>query len=365
MEDYKVTSLIKLKLNRSLSLLKEVRTRSPGAGIIAFGVGSAGCRILSYLHRSSIPIEKFLYVSYDEQDLSYSPIGEKILINPDSYSSKSPSNIRGMAKDYIEQIRKILVDSKYVFIVSGLGGNTGSGLSPLLAKIAKESKVIVISIVAMPFKFEKNKHFFAGVALRQIRKLSDAVIIIDNDSLLEKAPKESMLDVYALMNEKISTALNKLMESPQGKDVGIGLRKFIEAINQRGYAILSVCESLGATEQALIEVSRSVHQIAELSQASSAILCITSHGSVSAEDVAASVSRIGSLFGNGSIKIQYGISISDKQGLTAILLTSGYKDTKFSDYDPIAKALHNIEVDEDLDMSLSVELPKIYNLEES
>lgn len=353
-----------MKLNRSLSLLKEVRARPLEIGVVAFGVGSAGCRILSYLHRSNIPIEKFGYVSCDEQDLSYSPIGEKILINSDAYSLKSPSAIRGIAIGYTNQIRKILNDSKYVFIVSGLGGNTGSALSPLLAKIAKENKAIVVSIVIMPFKFEKNKHFFAGVALKQIRKLSDAVIIVDNDSLLERAPKEPMLDVYALINEKISNAINKLIESPQGEGVGIGLKKFIASINREGYAVLSVCESFKITEQAVVEVSQFTHQIAELNQASSAILFITSHEKISTEDVATSVSRLRSLFGNGSVEIQYGISVSDRQGLTAILLTSGYKDTRFSDYDPIAKVLHNLESDEDLDTSLSVKLPKVFNLEE-
>ncbi|MEM3383424.1 MAG: hypothetical protein QXL52_02010 [Nitrososphaerales archaeon] len=345
--------------------MKEVRTRSTGTGIVAFGVGSAGCRILSYLHCSNVPIEKFLYVSYDEQDLSYSPIGEKILIKSDLHKMDSPSTIRGMAESCKDQIRKNLVDSKYVFIVSGLGGNTGSGLSPFLAKIAKESKAIVISIVAMPFNFEKSKHFFAGVTLRQIRKLSDAVIIIDNDSLLEKAPKEPMLDVYAFINKKISTAINKLMESPQGKDVRIGFKKFIETINREGYAILTVCETFEATEQAVIGASKSVHQIAELNQASSAILFVSSHIGASMEDVAASVSKISALFGNGSIEVHYGISKDDRQGLTAVLLTSGYKDTKFSDYDPIAKVLYNIESDEDFDISSRVELPKIYDLEKS
>ncbi|MCP8307770.1 MAG: hypothetical protein H3Z52_02675 [archaeon] len=353
-----------MEFTRSLSLLKDIKARPSGMGISALGIGSAGCRILSYLHRSSILIENFIYISCDEQDLSYSPLGEKILINSDICSPRSPSAIRGIAIGYIDQIRKVLADSKYVFIISGLGGNIGSGLSPFLAKVAKESKAIVISIVAMPFKFEKNKHFYAGVALRQIRKLSDAVIIIDNDSLLERVPKEPMLDVYALVNEKISTALNKLIETPQGKEVGVGLKKFIETINREGYAILSVYESFKATEEAVAEASRSVHQIAKPDQASNAILCIMSNGKVSTEDVSTSVSRIGSLFGNGSIEIQYGISMSNRQGLTAILLTSGFKDTKFSDYDPMAKILHRFELDEDLDTNLNVKLPKISHLEE-
>ncbi|MCP8316408.1 MAG: hypothetical protein H3Z51_06050 [archaeon] len=354
-----------MEFSRSLSLLKDVKARPSRMGISALGIGSAGCRILSHLHRSSILIENFIYISCDDQDLSYSPLGEKILITPDICSSRSPSAIRGIAIGHTDQIRKILADSKYVFIISGLGGNIGSGLSPLLAKVAKESKAIVISIVAMPFKFEKNKHFYAGVALRQIRKLSDAVIIIDNDSLLERAPKEPMLDVYALVNDKISTALNKLIEPPQGKEVGVGLKKFIETINRDGYAILSVCESFKATEEAVVAASRSMHQIAEPDQASNAILCIIGNGKVSTEDVATSVSRLGSLFGNGSIEIQYGVSMSNKQNLTAILLTSGFRDTKFSDYDPLAKILHRFELDEDLDTSLNVELPKVSNLEDS
>lgn len=349
---------------RALSLLKDVKTHPGGTGISALGIGSAGCRILSYFHRSSALIENFIYISCDDHDFSHSPLGEKMLITSGICSSGSPSAIRGMAMGYIDKVRKILADSKYVFIMSGLGGNTGSGLSPLLAKVAKESKAIVVSIVAMPFKFEKNRHFYAGVALRQIRKISDAVIIIDNDSLLESAPKESMLENYDLVNEKISTALNKLIEPPQGKEVGIGLKKFIETINRKGYAILSVCESFKATEEAVAEASRSVHQIAEPDKASNAILCIVSNGNVSTEDVATSVSRLGSLFGNGSFEIQYGISMSNRQGLTAILLTSGFKETKFSDYDPLTKILR-FEVDEDLDTSLNVELPNISCIEES
>ncbi len=332
-------------------------------GISALGIGSAGCRILSYLHRTSTLVENFIYVSCDDHDFSHSPLGDKMLIASDVCSSPSPSSVRGMAMGHIDKIRKTLADSKYVFIISGLGGSTGSGLSPLMAKVAKESKATVISIVAMPFKFEKNKHFYAGVALRQIRELSDAVIVIDNDSLLESIPKNSMLESYALLNEKISTALNKFVEPPEGKDIGVGLKKFVETINQKGYAILSVCESLEATEEAVAKASRSVNQIAEPDKAHNAILCIMSDGKVSTEDVATSVSRLGSLFGNGSVEIQYGISMGDKQGLTAILLTSGFKETKFNDYDPLAKTFQ-LEVDEDLGTDLNVELPNISPLEE-
>ncbi|MGQ9719008.1 MAG: hypothetical protein ACUVWK_04105 [Nitrososphaerales archaeon] len=350
-----------MKLNRSLSLLKEARARPSGMGMVAIGVGTAGCRILSKLHHSSILIERFVYVSCDEHDLSYSPLGDKILIESEKCSPRSPSAVRGMAMGYVEQIKSILAGSRYVFIISGLGGSIGSGLSPLLAKVAKESEATVVSIMAMPFKFEKQRQFYAGVALRKIRELSDAVMIVDNDSLPEKVPKEPLLDVYESINRNVSIALNRLIEAPQGKDVGVGLKKFIEIVNQGGYAILSVCESLKATEEAVDGASRSIYQIADPNQASKAILCLMSNGGVSTEEVAASVGRLSALFGNGSIEIQYGISTNDGPGVKAILLTSGFMDTKFCDYDPMTRILYDL--DKDLDMGLRVELPNMTYLD--
>jgi cell division GTPase FtsZ len=329
-------------------------------GMIAIGVGTAGCRILSQLHHSSTIIERFVYVSCDEYDLCNSPLGDKILIDPEKCLPRSPSAIRGMAMGYVEQMKSILAGSKYVFIISGLGGSIGSGLSPLLAKVAKESKATVVSIMAMPFKFEKQRHFHAGVALRKIREISDAVIIVDNDSLPEKVPKEPLLDVYESINRKISVALNRLIEAPQGKDIGVGLRKFIEIVNQGGYAILSVCESLKATEEAVDGVGRTIYQIADPNQASKAILCLMSNG-ITTEEVATSVDRLGALFGNGSIEIQYGISISNGPGVKAILLTSGFMDTKFCDYDPMTRILYDL--DKDLDVGLRVELPNMTYLD--
>ncbi|MCP8312196.1 MAG: hypothetical protein L6M37_04510 [Candidatus Methylarchaceae archaeon HK02M1] len=351
-----------MEFTRSLSLLKAVKALPNGAGVIALGVGTAGCCILAHLHHSGIPIEKFVYISSDEEDLCYSPLGEKLLIASDSNLSRLPSAVRGVALDYIDQIREILSCSKYVFIISGVGGSVGSGLTPFLVKVAKEMETTVVSILAMPFKFEKHKHFHAGVALRQIRKLSDAVIVIDNDSLREMAPKKSILDVFTLINDKISTALNKLIVPPKGREIGIGLKKFAENIKEEGYAVLSVCESFATTGDVIAGAVRSVCQIAEPDQARKAMLYLISDGKISTEEVATSVERLRSFFGKGSIEVQYGISDMSGQGLTAILLASGFRGTKFDGYDPIANVLQDIEMDDDLDTSINVDFQNMYNL---
>jgi len=287
-----------------------------------------------------------------------------MLISKDSNSIRLPLAIRGMAMDYIEQIKNILVGFKYVFIISGLGGNVGSGLSPFFAKIAKDIEATVVSIVAMPFKFEKHKHFYAGLALRQMRKLSDAVIIIDNESLREKVPKKSMLDVFTFINKKISTAFNKLINPPKVGEVGIGLNKFINIIKEEGYAILSVYKSFVETGECVSRAAQSVSQIAEPNQSSRAILYLMGDKKISTEETSTSISSLGSFFGNDSIEIQYGISESGGHGSTAILLASGLRNTKFDDYDPIANILYNLERDDDLDTSINVKLPNIYNLNE-
>jgi len=353
--------LNKLKYSRSLSLLKSVKTCHKGMSIVALGIGSAGCCILSHLHRSTIPIEKFVYISSDEQDFSYSPLGDKILVDLDSKSLKSPSSIRGVLIDYFDQIKDVLAGSKYVFIIAGLGGNIGSGIAPFLAKVAQEMEAVVVSIVAMPFKFEKHKHFYAGVALRQMRKLSDAVIIIDNDSFLERAPKESILDVFTIINEKVSIAFNKLIGLPEGKETGIGLNKFIESIKEKGYAVLSVHESFTFGD-IVAGAARSIGQIAEPDQATKAIIYLVSDRKISTEEVATSVDRLGSFFGKGSIEVLYGISEIGGQGSMAILLASGLRDTKFDDYDPITNILYDLETDDNLDASINIKFPTIYNL---
>jgi cell division protein FtsZ len=354
-----------MKFSRSLSLLRQLKDQQDVAGIVAFGAGSAGCRILSFLHRSNIPVQKFVYVSTDEDDLNFSPLGDKLELVNDNISSCSPSEIRCLLMKYRNQIESYLLHAKVMFVISGLGGSVGSGISPLLAKIAKEMGVNVIGIVAMPFIFEKTRHFYAGVALRQMKKYCDSVMVIDNDFLLEHAPKSPMLDMNSHINERISVALSKIIEPSNSKEVGVGLKKVFETIDQDGYSILSIRDfpRERRADEAIISTANSICSIAKPEEANKAIAYLLGDSKVSTAEIASSVNRL-ELFGNSSIEIQYGISGGGGPGLTTILLTSGFRTTKFDDYDPIAKIFKGSDLEDDLEMGIDVELPLIGNMPE-
>jgi cell division protein FtsZ len=313
--------------------------------IAGIGLGSAGCKILASVSKRCEWLKKSIYISLEEKDFPLGFNGNKLLLEYKGILRPPPLKIRAIMKKNENWLKNRLKDADSAFIFVGLGGKVGSALAPIVSDIAKNLGLEVFCIIVMPFSSQKSKHFRAGVSLRQIRRICDGVLVIDNDELIDMFPDLPLTDAYEKVNSTVAEAIRKMTD--MSKD-GIGIAKFAEAIN--GFAVLSISQDKdlyglasaleanwrlkGKTERASILVNGRI-SVADFEH----IRRILQKAPISAE------------------KVNVGISGSSSS-LSAILITSGKIVTKFDSYDPLAM-IENMEKDCKYDCAVDLEFDKI------
>jgi cell division protein FtsZ len=325
-------------------------------GITAVGIGSAGSRIVSLLSKESLLIDRFAFISCDSNDFEGAQAAEVIKIDSPVDQKLSPPLVRGLALKRIDEIRRVIDGSRVVFVVAGLGGATGTGLSPMVASIAQECGAVTVGVAVMPFEFEKKLRFYAGVSLRRLRAASRGVIVIDNDTLLNSSPNDSTLtDIYTTANKEAAKTLSSLLSKSSEASVPVGLNKVLGTVLQDGYSLLGLSSSNSPdkAEEALAGAVVSIGRLAETKEANHAVVILSGDASLSATGVGLAVKRLGSMINNQAVDVEYGANYSGSSQLQVSLLASGFKSTKYDDYDPLATVLGDRMMDGEMDFALS------------
>ncbi len=170
--------------------------------IKVIGVGGAGANAVDRLKMENLERLQLAVINTDHQALASSPVQDKILIGMGVTrglgAGGDPERGREAAESDREKIAAVVKDTDLVFLVTGMGGGTGSGASPIVAEIAAEAGALVIAFVTMPFSFEGGRRLKqAEEGLRALRGVCDAVIPLANDVLLqEAADNETVLDSF-------------------------------------------------------------------------------------------------------------------------------------------------------------------------
>jgi cell division protein FtsZ len=336
-------------LSDKLRKLTDYPYSNPGYGrkVAVVGVGSAGCKIALQLSKESKLLEHFVYVTSEDHDVANITRGEKTIIDV-AGGKTSPFHVRGCSVSRLPEIRQNLLDSEIVFVIAGLGGSDGSGLAPLIVKEARSRGAVTVAVLVMPYVFERTKHFFAGTALKQIRDLASGVIVIDNDELLEQ--DIPIIDAYALVNQRIALALNKLFGSTEAHEFSIGLNNVVNFVKTNSYTVLCLGDSgLSEHKQAVLNAASHFSRIVDTAQASKSLVHLCTEKSITINDLAKSIGGLSGLLGSGSMQIEYGLSANSTTTTTAIIMATGFQTTKFDCYDPVDDALKvfagNIEQD--------------------
>jgi cell division protein FtsZ len=331
---------------------------APGYGrkVAVVCVGSAGCKIGSQLSRESRLLEHFVYVTCDDHDIANLTKGERILVNLSSRGKSDPFVVRGEAQDKIPQIRQTISESDIVFIIAGLGGSVGSGLAPVIAREARQKGAVTVAVLVMPYNFEKGKHFFAGNALKQLRKHASGVILIDNDELLQQ--DMPIIDSYALVNQKIALALNKLLGSTEQHEFSIGLNNVVNFVKTNSYSVLCMGDSPVISEyrKAVSNAVSHFDKTVDMTEASKSLVHLCTDKSITMNELVTSIGGLSGVLGSGTMQIEYGLSANSDSLSTAIILATGFSVTKFDRYDPIDQVLGGrANLEDDFDQSSKFE----------
>jgi cell division protein FtsZ len=186
--------------------------------IKVIGVGGGGSNAINHMFKKGINGVDFVILNTDAQALNESPVPIKIQLGAtltEGLGAGANPEVGAMAaKESFEEIKNLLsTQTKMVFITAGMGGGTGTGAAPIIAKMAKEMDILTVGIVTMPFQFEgKLRIDQAELGLQNIKKNVDALIVINNNKLREVYGNLGFKAGFSKADEVLSTAARGIAE---------------------------------------------------------------------------------------------------------------------------------------------------------
>ena len=173
---------------------EEVNNLSGVAKIKVIGVGGAGNNAVDRLIESGLQSAEYIVVNTDNQALARSKSNNRIQIGVKLTkglgAGADPTVGKAAAEENKEAIQEALKDTDLLFITAGMGGGTGTGAAPVIAKIAKEMKILTVAVVTLPFNFEAKRRMDNALAgIEELRKSVDSIITIPNDKIRQVVPK--------------------------------------------------------------------------------------------------------------------------------------------------------------------------------
>lgn len=182
------------------------------------GVGGGGNNAINRMVASGIKGAYFVAVNTDKQDLLASNADEIIqigkVLTKGLGAGSNPEVGKAAAEESEEDIRKMLQGTNLLFVTTGLGGGTGNGAAPVIAKIAKEMGILTIGVVTKPFKFEGPRRAAnAEKGVEELRKYVDSLVVIPNEKLYEIFKKDvSFVDAFRYADEVLHQAVQGVSE---------------------------------------------------------------------------------------------------------------------------------------------------------
>ncbi len=188
------------------------------ARIKVIGVGGSGTNAVDHMIRSKVKSVEFIAINTDAQDLHYSLAPKKIRIGKNLTkglgAGMNPEIGRQAAEETKDEIQDAVKGADMVFVSCGLGGGTGTGGAPIVAKTAKEQGILTIGIVTKPFSFEGNHRMqIAEDGIAELKKSVDALIVIPNDRLMNMVQRETTFSsAFALCDEVLRQAVEGISD---------------------------------------------------------------------------------------------------------------------------------------------------------
>jgi cell division protein FtsZ len=189
-----------------------------GKSIIkVIGVGGGGSNAVNHMYKQGIKDVEFVVANTDLQALNASPVPSKLQLGANLTEGlgcgANPEVGRAAALESKEQIREFLAGTRMVFVTAGMGGGTGTGAAPVIARIAKDMDILTVGIVTVPFNFEGKKKFSAAqMGIEALRNSCDTVLVILNDKLREMYGNLAVGQAFGEADSVLTTAAKGIAE---------------------------------------------------------------------------------------------------------------------------------------------------------
>ncbi len=222
------------------------------ARIKIIGVGGAGKNATNYMIKSKVQGVEFVVINTDAQDLHHSLAKKKIHIGKNLTSGlgagMDPDLGKRAAEETAEEIQDILKGSNMVFLTAGFGGGTGTGATPIVAKIAKDLGILTVAVVTKPFSFEGARRTeIAKQGLEKLKQEVDALIMIPNDRILNVAPEgTTMEDAFAMSDRILKEAVEGISDliTVPGR-INVDFADILAVMSNAGSALMGIGKATG------------------------------------------------------------------------------------------------------------------------
>ena len=233
-------------------------------GIIkVIGVGGGGCNAGRNMYNEGVEGVTYAACNTDSQSLKSSPVPVKMLLGASGLGAgANPELGRQEAENNVEDIKTLLSDgTKMVFVTAGMGGGTGTGAAPVVAKVAKDMGLLTIGIVTIPFYFEKKKKIIKALkGVDELRKNVDAILIVNNERLCdvysnsEISIKEAFQRADNILKDAVK-GISELITVHSDGSINLDFRDVETTMKNGGGAIMAMGRASGKNrvEKAIID----------------------------------------------------------------------------------------------------------------
>lgn len=183
--------------------------------IKAIGVGGGGGNAVNHMYKQGIHDVSFVLCNTDNQALSDSSVPVLLQLGEEGLGAgNKPAKARKAAEDSIDAIKEMLNDgTKMAFITAGMGGGTGTGAAPVIARVSKEMGILTVGIVTIPFRFEGRRKIDQALdGVEEMAKNVDALLVINNERLRKIYPDLTVLSAFEKADDTLSVAAKSIAE---------------------------------------------------------------------------------------------------------------------------------------------------------
>lgn len=308
--------------------------------IKVIGVGGGGGNAVNYMFQQKIPHIQFVVCNTDKQALERSPVPNQLLLGYEITHGLGAGNVPDVGRQCAEaseqDIRALFDDqTEMVFITATMGGGTGTGAAPVVARLAKEAGVLTIGIVTVPFYFEGEKKILKALeGAKELKKHVDALLIINNENLIELYKDLNFFNAFSKADDTLANAARSISEIiSESCYINVDFQDVKTTLKDSGSAIIATAVGEGehritnAIESALHSPLLKAHDINTSKRLMFKFMCSKdSENPIRAEEIAEITAFTSKLSG---IDVKWGIgddpSLGDKVKIT--VLASGFDVT--------------------------------------
>ncbi|NCN87115.1 cell division protein FtsZ [archaeon] len=333
--------------------------KKQAAKIKVIGIGGGGNNSLNRMGEIGIRGGELIAMNTDAQDLLYTNADQKILLGKESTqglgAGSNPAIGQEAAKESESEIKKKIAGADMIFITCGMGGGTGTGAAPVVASLAKKQGSLTIGVVTMPFTIEGQKRIENAVmGLEKMEAITDTLIVIPNDKLLELAPELPLHTAFKISDEILTNAVKGITELVTTTGlVNLDFADVRAVMSNGGVSLIGMGES-DTEKRAVDSVTKAITNPlldVDISGAKGALVNIIGGADMTLDECKEIIGTIGDKL-SPDAKMIWGAKISPEmdKSIRVLIIVTGVKSSQILGHSESMDSIRNRELEEEFEI---------------